>query len=404
MSKKIERYKQRLANSRLIKATLMGSPPITDRFHVDMLAGRLTMQLTLRGRNMYGKRVEEPSISIAPTIQYAGVTITKFSLFTKTSKMRCASFSLPAGPPKLGGTCVHSNVKKLVADPDMFICYSCYASSGNYRMANVQLSQAVRKHFVLESLKQGKLVDDLANALEVYFSRPRYGKIEFMADGKKRSQEYDVNLNYFRIHDSGDMAWAGAAYYRAWCEVAAQFPTVKFWAPTRDWPSAKWAKIMAGSRPKNFIIRPSALHYHIDAPPSLLGLDAGTSSGTARGTGADKDCPAYKVDSHSCESARCRTCWTQPQKSVAYKPHGVAPKRNPAGPPLDELLAEFGRSTARRNPHMDGDMQVFEAWMLSRGIDPSSYTEEQWFSTLSEAGMDGDDIVAHLEGSAEWQT
>lgn len=82
------------------------------------------------------------------------------SLFSSTSKMSSPSFSLPAGPPREGGTCAAAErgAKKLVrpargdapgarrrdAQGRSFICDLCYSTAGNYYYPNVSTAQAAR--------------------------------------------------------------------------------------------------------------------------------------------------------------------------------------------------------------------------------------------------------------------
>lgn len=84
------------------------------------------------------------------------------SLFTRTSKMGCFSFNLPAGPPELHGTCPSSTLafatytpRKMLSrydrrtdrqllDPAAFICNGCYALKGQYGVESSIVTMQVR--------------------------------------------------------------------------------------------------------------------------------------------------------------------------------------------------------------------------------------------------------------------
>lgn len=84
----------------------------------------------------------------------------RVSIFSATSKMSAPSFSLPAGPPREGGTCIAAGkgASSLVrpgrgsspggarrdAQGKPFICDLCYSTAGNYFYPNVGTAQATR--------------------------------------------------------------------------------------------------------------------------------------------------------------------------------------------------------------------------------------------------------------------
>ncbi len=98
--------------------------------------------------------------------------ISSYSLLTRTSKMSCFSFNLPAGPPSLGGTCpasalgfmyltsddlVRAQRAKLVdqeIDPASFICNGCFALKGQYGNPSNVLGQQARLMLVRWFLDQ----------------------------------------------------------------------------------------------------------------------------------------------------------------------------------------------------------------------------------------------------------
>jgi len=101
------------------------------------------------------------------------------ALFSSTSKMSSPSFSLPAGPPREGGTCIAAgkNASRLVRPArgtqpggsrrddkgNAFICDACYSTAGNYFYPNVAIGQAARLIWCNRLLKadpSGQLLAD----------------------------------------------------------------------------------------------------------------------------------------------------------------------------------------------------------------------------------------------------
>jgi hypothetical protein len=249
----------------------------------------------------------------------------KSSLFTWTTKMSCPSFSLPAGPQAMGGTCPGSmpaDIKKdgsyeefspplsEVANGHPFICSICYAGKGNYMMyPSVSISQVIHKLWVDMALKDGTFVDSVVSAIES-IQDPAVEKVLKMkaTSGK-----------FFRIHDSGD--FFSQKYYQSWCQICEALPQIKFWAPTRVWVFEYWRDVFAENPPpENLALRPSGLMLDMP-PPDIDGLDAGTTSHIGKFGSGVKDCPAYMSKTRSCASAGCRTCWTEPNRPVNYWTH-----------------------------------------------------------------------------------
>jgi hypothetical protein len=270
------------------------------------------------------------------------------SLFTFTSKMSCASFSLAAGPwGKAKGTCLaadmtkekfvnvsraveaeggfgdaqkvaaigHRNKEqaKSVSSENitgMYICDACYAGKGNYaRLDSVQIYQVIRKIWADRALARGTFVTELGGAMSSLLSNE-----SLMGANLASSQ-------HFRIHDSGD--FYSIEYMIAWFEVCRQMPNVSFWAPTRMWVDPEWRAAMRMYKPSNLSLRPSALVYG-QLAPLVQGLDAGSTSSRDSLMNAQDchwDCPAYLSLEGSCASAGCRTCWDRPDVPVNYKVH-----------------------------------------------------------------------------------
>lgn len=305
----------------------------------------------------------------------------KATLFTWTSKMSCASFSIPAGPVNKHGSCpasVESAVVKagdyrkfhqpienrktlawsekgrreaqigraaLMArdnpDPTGQYIYSlCYAGKGNYIVyKTVSLNQMAHFKWAFLTLQtdvDGHEIDlgeigksnirELEEAVkESVFVDQMVKALEFIQDPGIREVLLRklVSTEYFRIHDAGDFfhPW----YFLGWMEVCRRLPSISFWAPTRVWAYKNWQDLFEKVEiPENLALRPSGLVVSM-LPPKMSTLDAGTTSfpDGVPPPSPIKDCPAYKSDDgeHSCARAECRTCWDEKDKEVSYKTH-----------------------------------------------------------------------------------
>lgn len=326
-------------------------------------------------------------------------------IFTATSKMACPSFSLPAGTK--GGSCPASALGE--KEPD-FICYGCYATSGNYHYFNVKAPQMIRLEWVRRMIKgkSEKFINAMVAAIQQYNSVPRKARaLQKGMGGIPQSQEY------FRIHDSGD--FFTKKYFNTWCRIAEALPDIQFWAPVRVWalPKGNWDKSLA-TAPENLIIRPSALHFN-EEPPYINGCAGGTSVCIeGRKKIGTYQCPAYTYEEKTCASAHCRVCWDNPDTEVNYPPHadgktyakmtagaGSAPdvRENPldSGLTLDDLWEEY-----LSNAEPDEDKDMFVSFVSDRGISISDFSEEEWISFLHGLGYDCDTIAEILSDTAEW--
>jgi hypothetical protein len=275
-----------------------------------------------------------------------------FPLFTYTSKMNAASFSLPAGLGDYHGTCPAANQrlieqhhlatplvdpstvtrKRPTGLPHRFVCSVCYGGAGRYSWARyVHISQHARKIWVMKLIADGRggggaFAEVMTRALTMLTTlRGPLG----ITVGKK------CDPGYFRIHDSGD--FYVPAYMEGWCLVAAALQHIRFWAPTRVWvfPEMAHKYYEIASRfhgIKNMTIRPSTLYVSSPAPmvsPFAAGsMVARRSQLDARPplavlpTGV-WDCPAYKGDTaqHTCYAQGCRKCWDEPSTPISYSEH-----------------------------------------------------------------------------------
>jgi len=364
----------------------------------------------------YQDYVREPGFIIEPRIRFGSYSPIGFvSVFSKTSKMRCPSFSLPAGPVEIGGTCLAAGRRDLVEDDALFICHGCYATDGNYRQPSTQLTAGVRRVAVVRGLRHGTFVTAMVAAFKSYRSKLRFDDIKAKVDGKTRKVgTYQLDTDYMRIHDAGDVLWQ-PGYLEAWAQIANHVRGVRFWMPCRDWALGRNAvrrlsEARASAR-GGLVIRPSALHVG-DPAPEVGGLDAGTSvalDAVEEGL-AEFNCPAYdQKKDKSCQTARCRRCWTQPTKTVNYEPHGkemtvkklaaaIARRNNPPLSLEEVYVTYLDDPTA--NPADDAG---FEVWMARNGLYADDWSHDAWWSLLHKIGLDGDETAAYLEGVAEWQ-
>jgi hypothetical protein len=265
-------------------------------------------------------RIAGPYLRINPGVRTDGKSATReISIFTRTSKMRCASFGLPAGPHKatvrrsgqdkeflLGGTCTQADRKDMFTTGNGrtkpgWICHGCYATSGNYEYRNVQLVLMVRREWSRRLLNKSAeaWAAWMTSALKIWFAKPRFTEkvTKKVTDGPDiKIPALPLSMNHFRIHDTGDIGWH-RNYIKGWQIVASNFKRKKFWLPTRAWLAPNHLKQFAAS-PPNLIVRPSALWYDEPAPgaensdisPLLLAqgsLSAGSSSAPLSGAVPD---------------------------------------------------------------------------------------------------------------------
>ena len=291
------------------------------------------------------------------------------SIFTQTTKMSCPSFSLPAGPPSIGGTCALANhAPNGPGAEELRICSNCYALKGNYIQAEVMIGQLFRLAWVHRLVKgdpsgamfaremttamnlladQGPSESSLRARPNLEYGVIRAGKLTYNAGRSARvlpahpllsgasSQEGFDELpdgtvaGYFRGHDSGDFSVLtgddSLGYVRGWQQVIAAFPHVHFWFPTRLWRMKGGATRNAldnlATEP-NLALRPSALYVN-DPPPIQNGWAVGTTANTPNADVPEEvwRCPVQDEDKSSCASTRCRTCWLRKSVGVTYGKH-----------------------------------------------------------------------------------
>jgi hypothetical protein len=164
-------------------------------------------------------------------------------------------------------------------------CQGCYATTGNYRFANVKKP----REFNREDWKRDSWVNDMVQALD--------------------------SSRYFRWFDSGDMYTLQLA-----CkiyEVMKATPWVKHWLPTRMHKFNKYKTIIERMQQlPNVVVR-----FSSDSVTGgvIEGLNTSTIFSDTLPVGAT-ECKAYQ---HEGKCNGCRACYDKSVSVIAYKAHGV---------------------------------------------------------------------------------
>jgi len=202
---------------------------------------------------------------------------------SKTTKMPCPSFALPAGDKCLTG-------RKLVSIPGS-VCKSCYARKGpsvfpnslSVRTENWNITTAALRH----KGKRKRWVETLVHLIE------------------------GSGTGWFRWHDSGDLL--SANHLRMICEVAEKTPTIKHWLPTREYRFVEMVTKVQ-KLPSNLTVRLSAhmvgqtLTHTL--PTSSVGAEAG-----------HKCMATYDKEATDGKCGTCRACWDRGVDNIDYKRH-----------------------------------------------------------------------------------
>lgn len=177
-----------------------------------------------------------------------------------------------------------------IASPGTLVdaCKGCYATTGNYRFANVK---APRIHNQTD-WQRLEWVDDMVNELN-----------------KDR---------YFRWFDSGDMYTLGLA--EKMLEVMKRTPWVKHWLPTRMHKFPKFALVLREMAAlPNVSVRFSSDSVTGEYKKGLHGsVIIPTPQDVKKGMSL---CEAY---SHAGKCNGCRACYDKKVKVIAYPAHGVS--------------------------------------------------------------------------------
>jgi hypothetical protein len=164
-------------------------------------------------------------------------------------------------------------------------CQGCYATTGNYRFANVKKP----REFNREDWKRDTWVNEMVEALE--------------------------NSRYFRWFDSGDMYDLKLAC-RIY-EVMKATPWVKHWLPTRMHKFNKFKTIIDRMQQlPNVVVRFSSDSVNGDIIP---GQTTSTIFSDTVPAGA-VECQAYQ---HEGKCNGCRACYNKDVPVIAYKAHGI---------------------------------------------------------------------------------
>jgi hypothetical protein len=164
-------------------------------------------------------------------------------------------------------------------------CQGCYATTGNYRFANVKKP----REFNREDWKRDSWVSDMVQALD--------------------------SSRYFRWFDSGDMYDLSLAIKIL--AVMQKTPHCKHWLPTRMHKFIKFQHTIDSMMAlDNVVVRFSSDSVNGDI------IQGQTTSTIFSGTVPDGavECKAYQ---HEGKCNGCRACYNKDVKVIAYKAHGV---------------------------------------------------------------------------------
>ena len=164
-------------------------------------------------------------------------------------------------------------------------CQGCYATTGNYRFANVKAP----REFNREDWKRDEWVSDMVQALD--------------------------SSRYFRWFDSGDMYDIRLA--EKILQVMALTPHCKHWLPTRMHKFAKFREVIASMQTlDNVVVRFSSDSVTGEV---IEGLNTSTIFSDTVPANAF-ECKAYQ---HEGKCNGCRACYDKNVSVIAYKAHGV---------------------------------------------------------------------------------
>jgi hypothetical protein len=164
-------------------------------------------------------------------------------------------------------------------------CQGCYATTGNYRFANVKKP----REFNREDFKREAWVRDMVISLD--------------------------SSRYFRWFDSGDMFSLELA--NKILDVMIATPWVKHWLPTRMHKFAKFKDVIERMQSlPNVVVRFSSDSVQGEI---INGQTTSTIFSDTVPEGA-LECKAYE---HAGKCNGCRACYDKNVKVIAYKAHGV---------------------------------------------------------------------------------
>ena len=188
---------------------------------------------------------------------------------SKTSKMPCYSYNLPATKCITG-----SKMAKIKGTT----CYDCYALKGMYNFPVVKKAM-LRRHKAI--------------------NHPEWVFAMAVLINSKRSK-------YFRWHDSGDIQ--SIEHLQKIFEVCKATPNTIHWLPTREAQILK--QVNKKDVPDNLVIRLSAIKVDGNAPKSW---DLTSTVSTKK-----YSCMANKQGGKCLD---CRACWDKKIKNIIYPLH-----------------------------------------------------------------------------------
>ncbi len=164
-------------------------------------------------------------------------------------------------------------------------CQGCYATTGNYRFANVKKP----REFNREDWKRDSWVSDMVQSLE--------------------------NSRYFRWFDSGDMYDIRLA--EKILHVMALTPHCKHWLPTRMHKFSKFKSVIASMQSLDNV----TVRFSSDSVTGevIEGLNTSTIFSDTLPANAF-ECKAYQ---HAGKCNGCRACYDKSVKVIGYQAHGV---------------------------------------------------------------------------------
>lgn len=164
-------------------------------------------------------------------------------------------------------------------------CQGCYATTGNYRFANVKKP----REFNREDWKRDSWVNDMLIALD--------------------------SSRYFRFFDSGDMYSIELA--EKILELCTKANWVKFWIPTRMHKFKKFEQVISKMQAlPNVVVR-----FSSDSVTGEIIEGKTTSTIFSDKLPANAfECKAYQ---HEGKCNGCRACYDKDVQVIAYKAHGV---------------------------------------------------------------------------------
>lgn len=204
--------------------------------------------------------------------------VIKFFNMSKTSKMPCHSFSLPASECKTGS---------VLAQVKGSVCHGCYARKGMYSFPNVKAPR----------------FNNLTGVQTVGFTE----WVETMTNLIKTKEK----SGFFRWHDSGDLQ--SVEHLDAIVRIANNLPHIKFWLPTKE---KAMIRQYNGIIPGNLVVRLSSAM--IDQEPSKTWMLTSTVHSATVGHQFGEECQAYTRNG---KCGDCRSCWDENVKNVSYPKH-----------------------------------------------------------------------------------